>query len=87
MNESGEKINSVQWKHKHIHCPICGNTNVKLVEGKGRFVGNAGGMIVCHVCENCNSSFIMIITGDEMFPDRGFDLTDRDLSIAVGKSA
>jgi transposase-like protein len=87
MIKSDDKTNSVQWKYQHIHCPSCGGMNVKLIEGKGQFVGSVGGMIVRYVCKNCNSNFTMIITGDEMFPDRGFALTNRDLSIALGKSA
>jgi transposase-like protein len=71
MNKSDKNTDYAQWKYRRIHCPICDDENVKLVGGKGRFVGNVGGMSVCYVCKNCNSNFSMTITGDEMFPNLG----------------
>jgi Zn finger protein HypA/HybF involved in hydrogenase expression len=80
-------VNSVEQKYCHLHCPNCGSTDVKLVGGKGKFIGNVGGMIVRHICKSCDSGFIMIVTGDEMLPDRGFGFTEKDLSVLTGRPA
>jgi Zn finger protein HypA/HybF involved in hydrogenase expression len=84
---SDPNVTSVERKYRYLHCPNCGGTDVKLVGGKGRFVGNVGGMIVRHTCKSCNSGFTMIVTGDEMFPERGFGFTGTDLNVLVGKPA
>lgn len=85
MSESEKK--SVGEKYRHIHCPACGGTDVKLVGGKGRFIGKTGGMIFQHICKFCDSVFTLVITGDEFFPDRGFAFVQKDLGILFGKSA
>jgi Zn finger protein HypA/HybF involved in hydrogenase expression len=78
---------SVNQKYQKVHCPKCGSVDVQLTAGKGKFVGSVGGMIVRHTCKSCNSGFTMIVTGDEMFPNRGFGFTDKDLNILLGKPA
>jgi Zn finger protein HypA/HybF involved in hydrogenase expression len=74
-------------KHQSVHCPKCGSPDVRLAGGKGKFIGGVGGMIVRNICKSCNSGFTMIITGDEMFPDRGFGFIEKDLNILLGKPA
>jgi Zn finger protein HypA/HybF involved in hydrogenase expression len=79
--------NSVERKYRRVHCPNCGGIDVKLAGGKGKFIGSVGGMILRHICKSCNSGFTMIVTGDEMFPDRGFGFTGKDLNVLAGKPA
>jgi Zn finger protein HypA/HybF involved in hydrogenase expression len=87
MCDSVEKVNSVERKYRHVHCPNCGSTDVKLAGGKGKFIGSVGGMIVRHTCKSCNSGFTMIVTGDEMFPDRGYGFIKEDMNVLLGKTA
>jgi Zn finger protein HypA/HybF involved in hydrogenase expression len=74
-------------KYEHVHCPNCGGTEVKLVGGKGKFIGSVGGTIVRYDCKSCNTSFNLVITGDDVFPDRGFGFTKDDLNILFDKPA
>jgi Zn finger protein HypA/HybF involved in hydrogenase expression len=74
-------------KYEHVHCPNCGGTDVKLAGGKGKFIGSVGGMIARYDCKSCNTSFTLVVTGDEFFPDRGFGFDKKDMNVLFGKPA
>jgi len=74
-------------KYQEVHCPACGGTDTNLTSSVGRFLGNAGGSINGFACRSCNSTFNLLITGDEMFPERGYPANQNDFDILFKKTA
>jgi len=66
---------------QNIHCPWCGGTSVKLVNGQGKFVGQVGNCLAIYHCSSCDRNFNLMITGDDFFPDRGFGVTPEDYNV------
>jgi len=79
----GEIENGIKGSSRlrEIHCPWCGGTSLKLKECKGKFTGSVGSCIVKHTCTTCDRDFILVITGDDFFPERGFGLVPEDFNI------
>ena len=66
-----------------VHCPWCGGASPKSKEAKGHFDGSVGNSLVRYYCPDCGRHFNLLITGDVLFPERGFGAVAEDFSLKL----